>query len=454
MTYDLIVLGGGPAGYLAAERAGEEGLSVLLIEKRALGGVCLNEGCIPTKAMLYSAKIYDNAKGGDKYGIKAEKITLEHEAVVQRKNRVVKMLVSGVKSKLKKSGVKVIEAKGEVQGKNDEGYIVKADGNDYIGKRLVIATGSKPILPPIKGLQKALESGFVVTNREILDLDSVPPSLTIIGGGVIGLEMASYFNSAGSKVTVVEMLGCIAGNTDAEISDMLMNAYKDKGVRFMLNAKATEINGNFVRVESEGLIEDIESSKVLLSVGRKPVIDGLGIESIGVEVSQGRIKTDERCKTNIPEVYAAGDVNGISMLAHTAYREAEVCVNNIAGKKDRMRYNAIPSVIYTNPEVACVGESEESAKEKGIEYDLIKLSAKYSGRFVAENEGEDGLCKILVDKKHSRILGVHILGNYASEMIYGAAIMIETEMRVKNIKEIVFPHPTVSEVLREGLFMI
>ena len=182
------------------------------------------------------------------------------------------------------------------------------------------------------------------------------------------------------------------------------------------------------------------------------VVQNIGLENIGVEVENGAIKTDERGKTNVPEVYAAGDVNGKSMLAHTAYREAEVCVNNMLGRRDIMRYNAVPSVIYTNPEVACVGETEETAREKGIEFEVVKLPMRYSGRYVAENEGGDGICKLLINKKYRNLIGVHMIGNYSSEIIYGACIMIETEMRIRDIKELVFPHPTVSEIIREGIF--
>jgi dihydrolipoamide dehydrogenase len=189
-----------------------------------------------------------------------------------------------------------------------------------------------------------------------------------------------------------------------------------------------------------------------MSIGRRAATDGLGLEKIGVELERGRIKVDERGHTNVPELYAAGDVNGYSMLAHTAYREAEVCINNILGKKDIMRYNAIPSVIYTNPEVAGVGETEETAKNKGIEIEAVKLSMMYSGRYVAENEGGDGICKVIIDKKHKKLIGVHMIGNYSSEIIYGAGLMIETEMRVEDIKELVFPHPTVCEILREAIF--
>lgn len=452
MVYDLIIIGGGPSGYLAAERAGHAGLQTLLIEKRFVGGVCLNEGCVPSKALLYSAKTFDNAVHGEKYGVVCENVVLNHPAVIERKNKVVNSLVSGVKIKLKRNKVTLVEGTAEIMGRTGEGYEVKAGDSLYTGKRLLIASGSVPVVPPIPGVKEGVEKGYVLTNREILDLAEVPASLVIVGGGVIGLEMASYYNSAGSKVTVVEMQDHIAGYTDREISNFLLNSYQGKGVEFKLGAKVTEIKEGAVVYELNGESFTAPADKILLSIGRRAATEGLGLEKIGVETERGRIKTDERGKTNVPGIFAAGDVNGISMLAHTAYREAEVCINNILGKKDLMRYNAIPSVIYTNPEVGGVGETEESAKQKGIEYEVAKLSMMHSGRFVAENEDGDGLCKILIDKKYRKIIGVHMIGNYSSEIIYGAGLMIETEMRVEDIKELVFPHPTVSEIIRETIF--
>ncbi|HHV96783.1 MAG TPA: dihydrolipoyl dehydrogenase [Clostridiaceae bacterium] len=452
MVYDLIVIGGGPAGYLGAERAGHAGLNTLLIEKREVGGVCLNEGCIPSKTLLYSAKMYDNARFSEKYGVVSEKVTLDHNKVINRKNKVVKTLVAGVKAQLKKNNVTLVQGTGVITGRNNEGYEVKVDGESYIGKKLLIATGSVPIIPPIPGVKEGIEKGWVLTNREILDLKEIPDKLVIVGGGVIGLEMASYFNSAGSKVTIIEMLDHIAGNNDREISNLLMKNYEKKGITFKLSSKVTELKDGTVVYEIGGQTYTVEADKVLMSVGRRPATENIGLENIGVETERRAIKTDLRGQTNVPGVYAAGDVNGRSMLAHTAYREAEVCVNNMIGKKDIMRYNAIPYVIYTNPEVAGVGETEESAKEKGMEVDVANISMRYSGRYLAENEGGDGICKILVEKKTRRLVGVHMIANYASEIIYGAAAMIEMEMRVDDIKEIVFPHPTVSEIIREGIF--
>ncbi|MBR2878815.1 MAG: FAD-dependent oxidoreductase, partial [Clostridia bacterium] len=366
MVYDLIVLGGGPAGYLAAERAGHAGLKTVVIEKRNLGGVCLNEGCIPSKALLYSAKIYDYARFSEKYGVTTTGATFDHAKAVARKEKVVNTLVGGIKAQMKANKVTVVDAEGKILGRDAEGFKVAAGDTEYVGKKLIIATGSMPILPPITGVKEGLETGMVLTNREILSLDAVPENLVIVGGGVIGLEMASYFNSVGSKVTVIEMLPKIAGPTDKEISDILLKNYQKKGVDFKLGCKVVEVTKDSVKYETEGQVLEVKADKVLMSIGRRAVTEGIGLETIGVETERGHIVTDRYCKTNVAGVYAAGDVNGVYMLAHVAYREAEVAVNNILGKKDIMRYDAVPSVIYTNPEVGSVGMTEDAAKEAGI----------------------------------------------------------------------------------------
>ncbi len=455
MKYDLIVIGGGPAGYLGAERAGEKGLKTLLIEKKNLGGVCLNEGCIPSKTLLKSAKIYENASKGSKYGVEVEGISLNHKKVLKRKNKVVQTLTSGVRSQLQAKGVNIINGYGKIIGKDSDGYQVKVEDDTYSGKRLLIATGSQPLIPPIPGLEEGINREFVYTGQQILDLQEVPESLAVIGGGYIGLELGSYFNSIGSEVTVIEMLDHIAGDTDQDISNILRNEYKNKGINFRLNSRVVEITDNKIIYEKKGEKLECNAEKALLSVGRSPSIEGIGLDNINIETENGHIKVDEKGLTNQPGVYAAGDVNGYSMLAHTAYREAEVCINNMTtDKSDIMRYKAIPAVIYTDPEVAAVGMTEKTAQEQGIDYETAELSMNYSGRYLAENEGGQGICKVLKENKHNKLIGVHMIGNYASEIIYGAAMMIENEMRVQDIQELVFPHPTVSEIIREGVFRL
>ena len=453
MAYDLLIIGGGPAGYRAAERAGHKGMSVALFEARSLGGVCLNEGCMPTKTLLYSAKIYDYAKGGgEKYGVTATGAAIDHAKVIARKDKVVKTLVSGVAMQMKGAKVTVVAAPAKVAGKNAEGFVVTADGKEYVGKKLIIASGSVAAVPPIPGLKESVAAGISLTNREILDLKEVPQKLIVLGGGVIGLEMASYFNSIGSEVTVVEMMDRIGGPTDPEISECLKGLYEKKGVKFMLKTKAVAVNGGKLSVENSDGKAEIEADKILVAVGRRPNTADMGYENIGLYMERGAIKTDDEMKTNVSGVFAVGDVNGKSMLAHTAYREAEVAVNIIAGEKDRMEYNAIPAVIYTNPEVSSVGETEESAKAKGLKYKVVKLPLQFAGRYIAENEGGNGFVKMIFDPDKV-LIGAAVIGNPSSEMIFGMAIAITRKLNCNDMAKVVFPHPTVGEIFREALIM-
>ena len=450
---DLAIVGGGPCGYVAAERAGAKGLKVVLFEKKELGGVCLNEGCIPTKTLLYSAKLYDNIKLSDKYGITVSDAAFDFRKIVARKDKVVKKLVVGVSAKMKANNVTVVKGEAQIKGRTSNGIEISCNGETYLAVNLLICTGSEAFIPPIKGIKEVGDT--IVTNREILSLKELPKSLIIIGGGVIGMEFASFFNSLGTEVTVVEMLPEILSGTDAEISKMLRELYVKKGIRFHLSCTVTEIKDNEVfYVDVNGIQASTTGEKILMSIGRRPVITGFGLENLGLELVGNAIKVDHKMRTNIPNVYAAGDVTGFSMLAHTASREGEVVVNNLTGCSDVMRYNAIPSVVYTNPEVAAVGLTEEQAKKEGIEYKIATLPMAFAGRFVAENEGGSGLCKVLVGAKYGEVLGVHVIGNPCSEIIFGACMAIEQELTLKELQEVVFPHPTVSEIFKETLYTI
>ena len=456
---DLAIIGGGPGGYVAAERAGAAGLQTVLFEKRELGGVCLNEGCIPTKTLLYSAKVYNYAVHGGDYGVSVEGASYDYGKIVGRKDKVVKKLVGGVKAKMKGAGVKVVKGDAVIEGRSAEGITVRCGEESYTVRNLLICAGSEAMVPPIPGLKEA--GDVIVTNREILALKEQPKELVVIGGGVIGMEFAAFYNTLGTKVTVVEMLPKILGPLDDEISASLQAVYAKRGIQFNLRCKVTGIEGNTVVYEDpDGKVCRVSGDKILVSVGRRANISGYGLESLGVEMLLNRggkpcgIKVDDRMRTNVPGVYAAGDVTGFSMLAHTASREGEVAVNNILGKQDHMRYDAIPGIVYTNPEVAGVGLTEEQAKARGRDYAVVKLPMTYAGRFIAENEHPEGICKLIVGKKYHEVLGAHMMGNPCSEIIHSMCMAIENEMTLEQLQEVVFPHPTVSEIIKETAFTL
>lgn len=446
--FDLAIIGGGPAGYVAAERAGAKGLSVVIFDKRALGGVCLNEGCIPTKTLLNSAKVLESAHDAALYGIQVENISADFGKIMKRKDKVVRKLVAGVGAKMKHAKAEVVMADAVVKDKRGEVITVTAGGKDYLASRLLICSGSEAAVPPIPGLDPAQ----IVTNREILQLKALPGSLVIIGGGVIGTEFADFFNAMGTQVTVIEMLPEILTGVDEDIAAFVRNEFTKRGISYHLSARVTKLNGKEVIFEKDGQVHSVTGEQVLLSVGRRPNVAGIGLDNIGVEFSPRGVKIDRHCRTNVPNVYAAGDITGFSLLAHTASREGEVAVNHMLGRKDVMRYNAIPGVVYTHPEIAGVGLTESAAKAQGIDVEVRRLPMAYAGRFIAENEGKDGFCKVIVGKKYREILGVHLVGGACSEMIWGACALIEAQLRVQDVQEIVFPHPTVSEIIRETIF--
>lgn len=445
LTHDLIILGGGPAGYTAAERAARGGLNTLLIEKRALGGVCLNEGCIPTKTLLYSAKIWHLAEDAKKYGIEASADQFLMDKVNARKNKVVRKLVAGIKGKMTNAGVTVVTGEGEILAPTTpQEYSVKVGEETYTAPRLLLASGSETFVPPIPGLNTV----DYWTSREALESKELPKSIAIIGGGVIGMEFAAFYNRVGVEVHVIEMLPEILGGMDSEMGALLRAEYTKLGVKFYLQHKVTSVAPEGVTVEFEDNSFVIPTERILLSVGRRPVTEKLS--PLGLEMEGRGVKVDATMRTSLPGVYAAGDVTGYSLLAHTAVREAEVAVDNMLGKNAQMSYRAIPGIIYTQPEVAGVGMTEDQLKKEGISYRKHQLPMAFAGRFVAENEMANGVCKILIGEDDT-LLGAHMLGNPASELIVVIAVAIERGIKAHELASVVFPHPTVGEVIKETI---
>lgn len=448
MKYDIAIIGGGPAGYTAAERAAAGGLKTVLFEKKAIGGVCLNEGCIPTKTLLYSAKLWDNLKGASKYGISVpDAPAFDMEKIIDRKNKIVKKLTGGVKMTVTSYGATIVDGEAVITGEEEGIFRISAAGETYEVEWLLVCTGSDTVIPPIPGLSDT----DYWTSKEALESTALPQSLVIIGGGVIGMEFASFFNSMGVKVSVVEMMPEILGAMDKETSGMLRSEYLKRGVNFYLNTKVTAVGKEGVTIEKEGKASLLEAEKVLVSVGRKANLGQAGMDKLNIELLRNGVKVDEHMLTSHPRVYACGDITGRSMLAHTAIRESEVAINHILGMEDHINYDCIPGVVYTNPEVAGVGKTEEELAAAGINYHVQKLPMVYSGRFVAENESVNGLCKLILDS-NERIIGCHLFGNPASEIIVIAGIAIQRGYTVEEFQKSVFPHPTVGEIFHETLF--
>ena len=457
-AFDVIVLGGGPGGYVAAERLGAAGKKVLLVEESRLGGTCLNVGCVPTKTLLNSAKIYVHAKEGAKFGVKAEGVSYDWGAMQAWKAEVVEKLRNALALTEKKLGVEVLAARGRLLGPGK----VEARGADgaatvHEAPAVIVATGSSPVMPPIPGCR---DNPKVVDSTGLLALPEVPKKLCVIGGGVIGVEFAGLFSSLGSSVEVVEMMDEIIPFMDKEQAPVMRRAMK--GVAFRLGCKVERVEGATVFYRAkDGAEAKVEADLVLMAVGRKANTEGWGAKEAGLDVGPKGVAVDDRMRTNLPGVWAVGDVNGRSQLAHSAYRMAEVAAADMladggeAAAGSRMNYAAVPWVVYGMPEAAGVGITEQEAQAKGIAIKKASLPMRVAGRFCAENGfAAPGSVKVIADAADERILGVHLVGSYASEMIWGAAALIERGLRVAEARELIFPHPTVSEAIREALWEI
>ena len=453
--YDVIIIGGGPGGYLAAERLAQRKKQVLLIEKQYLGGTCLNVGCIPTKTLLNSAKHYLHAQEAPQFGVHADNIRFDMGEMAAWKKKTVETLCSGVASLMKRLKVDVVTGTGELVA---AGKVKIAEtGEVHEAKAVIIAAGSVPAMPPIPGTK---DNKKLLDSTALLELTQVPENLCVIGGGVIGIEFASLFGTLGSKVTVIEMMDEIIPPMDKELAPLLRKHLKN--TEFRLGCRVEKLDGGTVFYKTkEGKDESVKADIVLMAVGRKCQTESWNGKAAGIDITPKGVAVDERMRTNVSGVWAIGDVNGKSMLAHSAYRMAEVAVNDICSvldgtpSRDRMRYDAVPWVVYSIPEASGCGITEQEARAKNIGVKTATVPMIVSGRFVAENGVKAaGTVKVIADEKNGRILGVHILGSYASEMIWGASALIENEMRVEDVKQLIFPHPTVCEAIREAVWAL
>ncbi|MCV2270294.1 dihydrolipoyl dehydrogenase [Clostridioides difficile] len=450
MNTDLIVIGGGPGGYVAAIRGAQLGLNVVIVEKNELGGTCLNTGCIPTKALFKDAQVLNYFNHAEEYGIKVDKYGLDLEKVQKRKKKIIKTLTSGVKGLLKAN--KVIIEKGEAKLISKDSVEIKlCDGSKKTikGKNILIASGSKSSKPPIKGA----DLGGVITSKEALEMTTLPKKIVIVGGGVIGIEFAGILNEFGSDVIIVEFLDSIIPMVDKEVASRLTKLLSKRGIKIIISSKVEEIYKTdeelIVEISKNGEITKLDCTNVLISTGRELDIEGLNLEGLGIRYDKKGIEVDENYCTSMPGVYAIGDVIGGVMLAHVASEEGKVAVERMVGEKTSVDYNLVPNSIFTFPEVSTVGLSEEEVKDKNLDYIVSKFQFSGNGKALTMNDSE-GMVKIIASKDKTTIYGVHIIGPNASDLIHEAVVAMKAMLTVEEVASIMHGHPTLSEAFLEA----
>lgn len=447
---DLIIIGAGPGGYETALVAAKRGMSVTLFNGGALGGTCLNEGCIPTKCLCKNAEVVDTIREAEKFGIDDFTFTLDFNEVTARKNNVVSQLREGIATLLKGAKVNVVEAKARFKNSTT----VEAEGMEYTAENIIIATGSDSRSLPIEGHDLAC----VKDSSDMLNIEYIPESLTIIGGGVIGLEFASIFASFGSKVTVIEFMKQILPPFDSDIAKRLKQALSKRGIKIITSAAAKKIEQNadyeiVVTYESKGKEEQVTSSDLLMAVGRAPRIEGLDLEKAGVEYSQKGIPVDEGMRTNVEHIYAIGDVNARMMLAHVATFQGYRALNTIQNLSDDINFEITPSAVFTRPECGMVGKTEEQCKTEGIEISVGQSFFRANGKALTMGE-PDGLCKLIFKKDDGKLIGAHIMGVEAADLAQQCADLMNAGATIGSMQNIIFSHPSVSEVIMSALHAV
>lgn len=426
---DIIIIGSGPGGYELAANAVKHNLSTVIIERDQLGGTCLNRGCIPTKALCRSAEVADLVRNASSFGVEANEFSLSYSKAVNRKDEIVEQLRQGVSMLL--NGATVVKGEAKFTGEN----VVEVNGESYTAPRIVIATGSKPAMLPIPGAELAM------TSDDVLSLEQLPESICVIGGGVIGVELASILSSFGVKVTIVEYCSEILPNFDKEIAKRLRTALSRRGIKVVVSASVTAIReGMEVDYESKGKTVTLNVDAVLMAVGRRPVIPE-GVVELGVKTGRRGIEVNERYETSIPGIYAIGDVNGECMLAHAATAQGE----RILGSE--VDVTVVPAAVFTVPECSMVGLTEEQCREQGIDYIVSKAMFRANGKALAIGE-VDGLVKLIVDKESRKILGCHICGPHAADIVQEIALAISSQLTVDAVANTIHAHPTLGEVVR------
>ncbi len=443
--YDIIVVGGGPGGYVAAIKAAQYGAKVALVEKENVGGICLNHGCIPTKTFLKSAKVYKTMQHSFDYGVTTSgQIGFDWTKIVSRKDAVVKQLTGGVSGLLRKNGVDVYNGFGDIKSANE----VVVNGETLNTKNVIIATGASAIVPPIQGVKEAYEKGIVVTSRELLNVKNYPKTILIVGGGVIGVEFATVFNSFGSKVTIIEKMDGILPTMDDDVRTAYTKSLIKEGIEVLTGAEVKSVNDHMLTYNLNGKDVTISGDLILMAVGTRA--NSKGLEHLGLEMDRANIKTNEYLQTNVKGIYAIGDVNGKFMLAHVAEHEGIVAVEHILGKGHaKMDYDKIPSCIYGSPEIAAIGLTEREAKARGIDYKVSKVPLAAVGKALADGERE-GFIKLIVDKKYLEVVGAHIYAYNATELISEFSVAMEAEATAYEIAHAIHPHPTLSELNLEA----
>jgi len=451
----IVVIGAGVGGYVAAIRAAQLGAKVTLIEKNNIGGTCLNEGCIPTKVLLHTAQLYSELLAGDQYGLKVNgDISVDWQTLQKRKKDVIKQLVGGIRILLQHNKIETINGTAQINSLKSVS-VIKSDGQvqKIDADNIIVAVGTEPFIPPIPGA----DSPGVITSTEALNLDEVPKSITIVGGGVIGVEFAHLFKTLGAEVSIVEMMPDILPKIDGEVVSLMRAHLENKNIRIYSGAKVASIskNGSMldVNVETKDGPIILKSEKVLMAAGRRGRLEGLNIEAIGIKTQNNFIVVNDNMETNVPGIYAIGDITGKNMLAHVASEQGIIAAESIMGLKNKMDYKVIPSCIYTNPEIASVGMTEEEAKSKGIDYKKGVFPLMANGKSIIYNE-TSGFVKIIADSKYGEVLGVHIIGPRATDMIGEAALAIKLEATIDELISTIHAHPTVSESIKEAALSV